>query len=114
MFYVRLSALLVGLFVLTGGLPGQDKPTKDDPKETKKDEPTGKVKGQLPQGWGKLGLTDEQKQKVYKINAKYGEQIAKLEAQIRELKDKMAKERLEVLTPEQKKTLREMKSKSGG
>jgi hypothetical protein len=107
MFYVRLSALLVGLFVLAGGLPGQDKP--------KKDEPAGKVKGQLPQGWGKLGLSEEQKQKVYKINAKYGEEIAKLDAQIKELKDKMSKERMDVLTADQKKALQEMnKAKSGG
>jgi Spy/CpxP family protein refolding chaperone len=108
MFYARLLTLLCGLFALTGGLTdlsAQEKGKKDDP--VKKDEPTGKVKGQLPQGWGKIGLTDEQKQKVYKVQAKYNEQIDKLEAQIKELKEKRDTERYEVLTAEQKKRLKE-------
>jgi Spy/CpxP family protein refolding chaperone len=108
MFYARLLTLLCGLFALTGGLAdlsAQEKGKKDDP--VKKDEPAGKVKGQLPQGWGKIGLTDEQKQKVYKIHAKYNDQIDKLEAQIKELKEKRDHERYDVLTAEQKKRLKE-------
>lgn len=115
MFSVRLSVFLVGLLVVTGGLSGQEKAAKkDDPKETKKAEPTAKVRGQLPQNWGKLGLSDDQKQKVYSIQAKYGEEIDKLESQIRELKQKMAKERLEVLTADQKKKLEDInRAKTG-
>src|SRR5438067_1753396 len=100
MYYARLLILIVGLLALTGGaaeLVGQEK----------KDEPTGKVKGQLPQGWGKIGLTDEQKQKVYRIQAKYNEQIDKLEAQIKELKEKRDQDRYEILTADQKKRLKE-------
>ena len=109
---VRLSAFLVGVFLLAGASVGQDKGKKDAPA---KDEPTAKYKGQLPQNWKKLGLTDEQTQKVYKINAKYGEEIAKLEAKIADLKGKRDKERAEVLTAEQKKRLAEMaKAKAGG
>jgi Spy/CpxP family protein refolding chaperone len=73
-----------------------------------------KAKGQLPQNWKNLGLTDKQIQDVYKIQAKHNEEIDKLEAKIKEHKEQMAKERLEVLTPEQKKRLEEiLKGKAG-
>ena len=54
--------VLVGVLVLVvaaggGFLLGQD--SKDG----------GKVRGQLPPNWGKLGLTDKQKQTVYRIQA---------------------------------------------
>ena len=63
-----LLALLGAMFVLSGGLVGQEK-KKDDPK--KKDDSPVKAKGMLPPNWGKLGLSDEQKQKIYKIQNKY-------------------------------------------
>ena len=114
MYYARLLILVAGLLALTGGateLSGQEKGKKDDP--AKKDEPAGKVKGQLPQGWGRIGLTDDQRQKVYKIHAKYNDQIDKLEAQIKELKDKRDKERYDVLSAEQKKRLKELSEPKG-
>lgn len=108
---VRLSAFLVGVFLLAGASVGQDKGKKDDPPK----EPVTKYKGQLPQNWKKLGLTDDQTQKVYKINAKYNEQIDALEAKIAELKGKRDKERFEVLTDGQRKRLAELnKARSGG
>ena len=77
-------------------------------------EPEPKAKGQLPQYWKQIGLTEDQVQKVYKIQNKYNADIDKLEAQIKELKDKMAKERSEVLTAEQKKRLEDIiKGKAG-
>lgn len=101
-------------FLMVGGIigqepkPGETKAAKADPKV----EP--KAKGQLPQNWKQLGLTDEQVQKVYKVQGKYNDDIDKLEAQIKELKAKMSKERSEVLTSEQKKRLDEiLKGKSG-
>jgi len=123
MKYVRLATFLIAALLVTGGLSGQENPAKkaEDPKkeepkkeEPKKEEPPAKVKGQLPQNWAKLGLTDEQKDKVYRTNAKYNTEIDKLEAQIEELKKKRDKERAEVLTAEQKKRLEEInKAKSG-
>jgi Spy/CpxP family protein refolding chaperone len=38
------------------------------------------IKGRLPSGWGKLGLTDLQRQAVYKVQAAYNSQISTLEA----------------------------------
>jgi hypothetical protein len=104
-----LLALVFGLFLLSGGLVGQDK--KEEPKKVdskvqdKKDEPTPKLKGVLPANWKKLGLTDSQVQEIYKVQGKYNSEIEKLEAKIAELKTKRDKELKEVLTPEQKKRL---------
>lgn len=99
------AVLVVGVAASVGF--AQDKP--------KDDKPDGKAKGQLPTYWRQLGLTDEQVQKVYKIQAKYNEDIDKLEEQIKALKEKMAKERAAVLTAEQKKRLEGIiKEKAGG
>ncbi|MBA4066722.1 MAG: hypothetical protein C0501_24055 [Isosphaera sp.] len=87
---------LAGLLVLSAGLAAQ---------EPKKDDPPAKVKGYLPPNWKALGLSDEQKQQVYKIQAKYDAEIEKLEAKIAELKATMSKERKAVLTPDQTKLL---------
>lgn len=38
------------------------------------------IKGRLPNGWGKLGLTDLQRQAIYKIQATYNSQISVIEA----------------------------------
>jgi hypothetical protein len=91
-FLVVAVALLTGTWVC-----GQDK--KDD---------TTKVKGVLPANWGKLGLSDEQKQKVYKVQADYGDKIAALEKQIKDLKAQEKTEMEKVLTDAQKARLKEI------
>ena len=122
-----MSLSFLAAFVIVGALVGQE-PKPGDPKGAKigdtKVDPKAKVgdvkgvetkaKGQLPQNWKQLGLTDKQTQDVYKVQAKYNEDIDKLEAQIKDFKAKMSKERSEILTPEQKKRLEEiLKTKSG-
>ena len=113
MFRVSIVALIGGLLVASGGLVGQE-PKKDDPKPGKKDEPAAKVKGSLPPNWGKIGLTDDQKQEVYKVQAKYTAEIEKLEAKIRDLKAARDKDMRAVLTADQKKALLDLVSKKGG
>jgi Spy/CpxP family protein refolding chaperone len=98
--------------VLVVGIAASVGVAQDKPKDAK---PDGKAKGQLPTYWKQLGLSDEQVQKVYKIQAKYNDDIDKLEAQIKDMKEKMAKERSAVLTAEQKKRLEDIiKEKVGG
>jgi Spy/CpxP family protein refolding chaperone len=99
-----LAAAMFSGTVLVGQAPAPGAGTKAEPK----------AKGQLPQNWKNLGLTDKQIQDVYKIQARHNEEIDKLEAKIKEHKEQMSKERLEVLTPEQKKRLEEiLKGKAG-
>ena len=113
-----LAFMLVGASISQEPKPAAPKETKVAPKDAKADpkaDPKAetKAKGQLPQNWKQLGLTDET-QKVYKVQTKYNEDIDKLKAQIEELKAKMTKERNEVLTAEQKKRLEDiLKAKSG-
>jgi len=110
----RRIILFLGFCVcFARGIDAQDTPPKvTDPKT---DPSQQKYRGQLPFYWKELGLTDVQRQQVYKINAEYGEQIEALEAKIKLLKEKRDKERLQILTPEQKKRLEEiLRKKSGG
>jgi hypothetical protein len=96
MFRLCSLALLGGMFILAGGLVGQ---------EPKKEDPPTKVKGKLPSHWGKIGLTDAQKQTIYTIQGKYDPEIEKLEAKITELKATKDKEMKAVLNADQKKAL---------
>jgi Spy/CpxP family protein refolding chaperone len=98
---LSLLALLGGMCVLAGGLVGQE-PKKDEPK---KDEPAAKLKGKLPSHWGKIGLTDSQKQTIYQIQGKYDPEIEKLDAKLAEMKATRDKEMKAVLTADQKKAL---------
>jgi hypothetical protein len=91
-----LLALMGCMFVLAGGLVGQ---------EPKKDDPPTKIKGKLPTHWGKIGLTDTQKQTIYQIQGKYGSEIDKLKAKIEELETTRDKEMKAVLSADQKKAL---------
>src|ERR1051325_4571690 len=112
---LRALALLVGVVLLSGtGVFSQEKkdPPKDPAKDTKdakdsKDskDPPGKLKGFLPKYWSKLGLTDAQKQDVYRTQAKYSDQIKKLQDQLDALKEEEKQELAKVLSPEQKKRL---------
>lgn len=103
MFAARVFVAAIAVFAFTAA--GFAQAPKADPK---------KEKGQLPPYWKMLGLTDKQIQEVYKIQGKYNDEIDTLEAKIKELKDKMSKERSEVLTAEQKKRLEEiLKDKAG-
>jgi hypothetical protein len=93
--------------LLSGALTGQE-PQKEDPKVIKKDDPLPKVKGVLPANWGKLGLTVDQRQRVYTIQNKYGAEIDLLTAKIAQLKATRDQEMKDVLSPEQKKRLEDI------
>ncbi len=88
-------ALLAGMLLMTGsGLFSQEK----------KDSPT-KTKGILPPYYGKIGLEDEQKLQIYKIQAKYRDEVKKLEEKITDIRAEERREMDKVLTPEQKQKL---------
>ncbi len=70
----------------------------------------GPVKGRLPANWGKLGLTDKQKEAVYKITDKYNKEIAKLKKEITKLQSEQKSQLEGLLTPEQKKRLIEIRT----
>lgn len=101
-------ATVLALGICGTAVLGQD----EKPKVPKQ---VARAKGQLPANWKQLGLTDEQIQTVYRIQNKYNDEIDKLETQIKNLKEQMAKERSAVLTAEQKKRLEDIiREKVGG
>ena len=95
--------LLIALFLLAGivlatnnGLQSQEK--KDTPK----------TKGTLPDNWGKLDLSADQKAAIYKIQGKFREDIAKMQAAIKEKQAEQLREMVKLLTDEQKKKLQDL------
>jgi hypothetical protein len=108
---VVVAILLAG----TGLAAFQEK--KDDKKadekktdDKKTEEKTTKLKGFLPANFKKLGLSDEQIQKVYKTKADYKEKIESLKAQIEKLKDEERVDLNKILTETQRKLLRELQT----
>ena len=90
--------VLAGCLLGAGLLLGQDKP------------PPAPIRGTLPPYYKRLGLRDDQRQNVYKIRAAYRAKLAALRRQLAQLRDKEQDELERVLTPEQLKRLRELRS----
>jgi hypothetical protein len=88
---------IVGLAVLVA-VPGLS--------QQEKTEPPPAVKGQLPKYWSKIGLSDDQKQKVYAIHATYLSKIESLRRQIKDLQQKEKGEQEKLLTDDQRAALR--------
>ncbi|MEX0728525.1 MAG: hypothetical protein WD065_19790 [Planctomycetaceae bacterium] len=57
--------------------------------------------GRIPNGWGKLGLSPEQKKNIYEIQGKYKVEIEELEKQIEDVKTKQLDDMEGVLTADQ-------------
>jgi hypothetical protein len=90
------AAILLAGLTLSGPLLSQDQAERP------------KIKGTLPANWGRIGLSDEQKQQIFKIQANYDDKVRPLEKQIRELKAKEKQAMEAVLNDEQKKLLKEI------
>lgn len=69
-------------------------------------------RGRLPIYFGKLGLSDPQKEKLYAIQDSYVEKIAALEKQIQALEDERDKSMETLLTPGQKLRLQELREEA--
>lgn len=80
-------------------------PAKEAAGEKKEDK---KPVNRLPSNYGKLGLTDAQRDKVYAINDKFEPQLDALEEQLKTLRAKRTSETEAVLTVEQKKVLKDI------
>jgi len=109
---VGLCALLTVAGVLVGPQLFSQETKSTTKADVKKAEGKKEVKGRLPDNYGKLELTDEQKTSVYDIQAKYMAEIAALQAQLDGLKAKQATEVKGVLTPGQIAKLAEIEAES--
>ncbi|MCA9095966.1 MAG: hypothetical protein KDA68_20945, partial [Planctomycetaceae bacterium] len=66
----------------------------------------------LPNHFGKLSLSEEQKGKVYATQMKYAKEIDELKARLKKLQGEQQKELEGVLTTEQRSRLKLLKSES--
>lgn len=66
----------------------------------------------LPNNFGKIDLTEKQKDSVRDIMSKYSDQIDKLEEQIKSLKDKRDAEVQKVLSADQKSKLASLEAEA--
>jgi hypothetical protein len=98
--------LLVGT-----SLSADDKKT-DDKKPDNPKEPA--AKGTLPANWKKLGLTDDQVKKVYRIQTDYRGKIDELQEKINALKKQERTDMEKVLTDAQKARLKELRDSAAG
>ncbi|MER3416781.1 MAG: hypothetical protein C4297_11295 [Gemmataceae bacterium] len=73
--------------------------------------PPEKLKGRLPPNFGKLGLSEEQRQQIYKIQDDFDRKIEELQAQIKKLRADRDKAIEAVLTDTQRKVLEELRRK---
>lgn len=98
----RIASLLLmgclGVLLLAGNFSGRATAQKDD-KGTK---------GKLPDYWPKLGLSADQKDKAYKIQADYDGKINALKKQIAKLEADEKQDLFKLLTDNQKDQLRKI------
>jgi hypothetical protein len=94
------------MFLAAGWLMGQDTKPADTTTPA-----TGKAKGSLPPYFSKLGLTDEQRQKVVKIHASYKGKIDSLKEQISQLSNEERAELFKVLSDTQRTRYRELRAR---
>jgi hypothetical protein len=110
MLYLRVGVVAVALTLL-GVVYAQDKDKATKDKTTKDDKaPVVKVRGQLPAYYKKLGLRDDQIQKIYRLRATYKAKVDDLKKKLELLKAEEREDLEKVLTPEQLKRLKALRS----
>jgi cell division protein ZapA (FtsZ GTPase activity inhibitor) len=62
----------------------------------------------LPPNWNKLGLSEDQKKKIIKIESDFNTQISDLKRKVEQLQSDRKAETLKVLTDDQKNKLKEL------
>ena len=90
--------VLFGMITLAGALlvsagATQEKKDKEEPK---------KPKGMLPQGFKDLGLSADQKSKIYSLQTEYKTKIVELEKKVKDLKAEETAAVFKVLTDDQR------------
>ena len=91
-------------------LNAQETDSQESAQESKSTTTRKKPRGRVPNHYGKLGLTNDQKEEIYAIQTNYRDQIAALQAQINELQQEQAAEIYLVLSDLQKNSLNKILS----
>lgn len=106
------QSLLIGFAVMLGlavVLPNLSSAQNEDSGSPEADKA---FRGFLPAYFGKLGMSDTQKEKVYRIQSSYEEQLNNLRKQIEQVEQKRDAEIETLLTPGQKLRLKELREEA--
>ncbi|MBL4886512.1 MAG: hypothetical protein JKY95_18545 [Planctomycetaceae bacterium] len=96
-FHASLLVILSAMLI-SGASHAQDAPKKTQ-------QPKVKITNRVPNNYGKIGLSDEQRKKIYTIQSSYR---TKMQSLLRELNDLRTQQNLEIqstLTEQQRKEL---------
>lgn len=107
---------VVMLCTLSGNLAAQEKGSSKSGSKSgskssssKSETKESKIRGVLPQYYRQLGLSDEQRQNIYKIQNDYAEKIDELEKKLEDMKAERNAKYLKELTRSQREQLEELK-----
>jgi hypothetical protein len=124
---VRRSVAVVAsaatlMFLMTGGFPLGAQESSAAKSQTSKGKQAGAssstsapappdVTHRVPPGYAKLGLTEQQKERIYRIQAEYYPKIQALEKQVDDLRERRERAFEAVLNTAQKRTLADAEQK---
>lgn len=117
MYRVRLGRWVAGsvllasvVWLVAGAWAQQGGPGKGPAAAAKAEGPARRARaGQLPPYYRDV-VSDEQRQKIYAIQAEYNAQIAELEAKVAQLRKERDAKIEALLTPEQKKQIEDLRA----
>lgn len=101
----RMSGLLLAAALMGYGVASLAPQTPISAQEKPAAAETKKAGGRLPPYYGQIGLSTEQREKIYGVQSTYASQIEALQKQIASLEEKRDGEINAVLTADQKKQL---------
>jgi Spy/CpxP family protein refolding chaperone len=106
--FSAVALLCASTLLSTPSLTAQNQDAADGEDSTEKADKAD-YRGPLPFYFGKLGLDEAQKEKLYAIDDDYAAKIAEIEKQIQKLKDERDARMETLLTPGQKLRLSELR-----
>ena len=101
--------LLSGVESTSARLSAQEKTQAEETPQEKTRKPP---RGRVPNGFGKIGISEQQKEEIYTIQGRYKAQVEDLLAQLEELKSQEAEEIHNVLTDDQKLALKKYRDEA--
>ena len=109
---VALSGAALLALIVQSGRSGDQVPSESAPVVAlnlqAEEQPAARRRVRLPNNYAQLGLSEEQRQRIYALQAEYGKKIEDLEAQLAALREKRNQECEAVLTDVQRKKLAEI------
>jgi len=105
-----VCCLLTNVLLSSNTLPGVigSVAAQETQEETPAKKVRKKARGRVPNHYGKLGLSSEQKETIYDVQAKYRAQIEALEQEVADLEQQQSIEITEVLTDDQRQSLKKI------